>query len=1299
MLAFQQQQQQQPRSVATASANAPVPNTVSAVPPASVSAAKSKLRFGNTGLTSWDTSSNANAAKNDHLNAASPAKPYGGAPANAYRLHADAHHASSTPSSSVARSQQGSRGSHRTVNPAFAAPHWQNYHNHYHQHHQQKEGANKTRSARRIPNASDLNKQWRATATAAQTVTTPAISTSSKSAAVRENASLMSSTYQGNDSSTLLSGLSLALNKHKIHNQASGATANVAEMTAGKIVGIPLFDAAQSRTPNPLSPAISMKTPNYVDPESLPFELGSTITDNTTGKHYRLLSVLGEGSYAVVYLARCSHDGAKYALKCLSKLGLTARQLSLQRTELEIHASVCPHPHIVTLYSHFETRDWLFLVMERVAGPDLYDYITQHPSFNSNHDERRFAEATRLFEQMIDAVAHIHALKAYHRDLKPENFILGADGNLKLTDFGLATRESLSTDFECGSKPYMSYENRNGGLNPNDPTVYGPRDDYSPRLSDVWALGVLFLNLLFAQSPWTDPSRESCFKFCRFLREGAGFLIGQFPKLPREVSDFLVTRIFSPESGRCNVMELKQWVQDLGYPFNLAKAGPVAAPRPSTTRHSNKTAAAPAARRTAAHATPAALPSAAIPVAINDNGYTGGKAHHAAGSAGKKWSFTSGGGGMSGSIHKLPNMPQPVHAANNNSNHGANGSFATNPDFATTAPTPATVKAKSPHHNAHKRFAAMQSSENMPVVSPFAQNATSKINHLSTSVPAAVFSQIIPATQAAAARKMMPREFNPTVAKAAAAILQSSMLCLPKNGLGQGKPDDSVDISAMDADNIDEAGASSWNHLEDLSEAAEEEESSEDVHGYSSGAAAGAPISASAASNTKAGAVHKFPKQQQQALSSSLGFNLSKNFNVFDSDEDMDFSEPISFDDTPRHSAMAAAAKSLPAQKSDVGNNTTNSSSSILKRPLPASAMITPTSATTPEAPPAPMSSSTAGNSYSDDFGILGHFSEDSNSGEGRHVRNGRHAGSSTNSSNNASRTSARVRFQDIVPQAVQQQNGLLNAAARPRRSDDSSISNFATNSAESSLTPTLVTPSVEYYSPRLKPLTGPTTLMTPVSAQGLSNGATTAAKTHKMPTVHIHAVDDVDADDEADGNWRARSKHTNGGGVKYNGAKPKATTMRNAHFDGQNEALRRRNDGSRTTTNHFHNDHYTSTGAAAPSMSSKQQYYGKNNTMHSLPAPPKALGGSNHKTRSSYLESEKQQPTFSWADDVEELPIPSLIGRLENVSVDSKNQQPAANTAASNSFGEEDALSDDLSWSVDEDGFHHGDGMFAMEL
>ncbi|KAJ2815087.1 hypothetical protein FBU31_007060, partial [Coemansia sp. 'formosensis'] len=445
MLAYQQQHQQ-----AGSSAGGAGSTSVVTVPPASASAAHSKLRFGNTSFASFTAgpptavANGADSGPNAELFHPTFPKSFGAPGSHRTQVVVDGR--------DLSRSQHGSHGSHHNVNPAFAAPHWQNYHNHYNQHQQKpaQEPAvqpgnigngtgNNGRSTRRVPNASDLNKQWRATANAANAAAATnalpnahlSINTGKPSPGSREVATLMSSTYQDGNASPLLSGLSLALNKHKMQNTADS----------------PHFDIPQQRTPHPLSPADSMKTPGYVDPDSLPFALGSDIVDPTTGKQYRLLSVLGEGSYAVVYLARCSHDGVKYALKCLSKLGLTARQLSLQRTELEIHGSVCPHPHIVTLFAHFETRDWLFLVMERVSGPDLYDYITQHPAFNANQEERRFVEATRLFEQMIDAVAHIHALKAYHRDLKPENFILGADGNLKLTDFGLATRESLSTDF------------------------------------------------------------------------------------------------------------------------------------------------------------------------------------------------------------------------------------------------------------------------------------------------------------------------------------------------------------------------------------------------------------------------------------------------------------------------------------------------------------------------------------------------------------------------------------------------------------------------------------------------------------------------------------------------------------------------------------------------------------------------------------------------------------------------------------------------------------------------------------
>ncbi|KAJ1752000.1 hypothetical protein LPJ78_001508 [Coemansia sp. RSA 989] len=1063
MLAYQQQHRQ----------TGGVATSTSAVPPASANAAKSKLRFGNTGIASWALDSN-NAS--GHASTHRPKH---------YRLHA-----ANDSRSALRRSQQGSRGARR-YKPTYNAPHWQKHHGNQAQRHDNADNSH-VHPLRRAPNSANTNKQWRA-------VPAPpslAISTA-KPTGARETSPMISSTFQEKDS-PLLSGLSLAFNKHNAAIQVDTA---VGKPTT------PLYDVPQPRTPHPLSPADSMKTPGYVDPDSLPFELGSVITDPKTGKHYKLLSVLGEGSYAVVYLARDSHDGAKYALKCLSKLGLTSRQLSLQRTELDIHASVCPHPHIVTLFSHFETRDWLFLVMERVAGPDLYDYITQHPAFNANQEERRFVEATRMFEQMIDAVAHIHALKAYHRDLKPENFILGADGNLKLTDFGLATRESLSEDFECGSKPYMSYENRNGGLNPNDPTIYGPRDDYSPRLSDVWALGVLFLNLLFAQSPWTDPSRESCFKFCRFLREGAGFLVNQFPKLPREVADFLVTRVFSPESGRCSVLELKQWVQDLGYPFNQPKPSLTAtASRPISLRHKH----------------------GAVGRRANGNG-----AHHNAGtSLNRKWS-------PPGSLLHAPKMPQPVMA-----------STALALDSATGEPM---SKPKSPT-NWRAPGAAAQPVKVAKFSTP--QKQPSQANNLSTSVPALVFSQIIPATQAAAARKMMPRELNTTAAKAAAAALQSSMLCLPKNGLGQGKPDNSVS-SVEDAD-----GQASRNKLAHLSEAENEDSADDRQHSF-------AEYSAAATKMAK-----QFPKQ---SIASSLGCSLSKSF-ALDSEDDMDFTEPLSFEDTRRPRPLlqddsAAGAKSLP-------NGGMPSLSKRLRSP----------------------------------FATEMKFKKEGPSGQSRL------AGSSVPpappvlsqqaSAQGSLTAGGRVRFGEIV------QN--LPAVVPLARGGGRNGS--AANSTDSSLTATLVSPSVEYYHPRMQPQAKP------------------APHSNVSSTAVDSTNDNADADDEAEASHHRLPRNAF-----------------NCKVGSRDMAVQQHQGGSK--------------------------YVG----MHSMPAPLKTAGAY------GLILDGPGNTTFSWADDVEELPIPSKPSRMSSGSSRGTN-------ARSSDY--EDEMSDGLSWSAsDQHRIDHSDGMFDMEL
>ncbi|RKP38851.1 kinase-like domain-containing protein, partial [Dimargaris cristalligena] len=213
-------------------------------------------------------------------------------------------------------------------------------------------------------------------------------------------------------------------------------------------------------------------------------------------------SVIGSGSYAVVYLAQNNRTRAVQAIKCLSKISLDEDQLEMQRLELRLHQRVSNHKSVVAIDRAFETADWRFLVMEFADGQDLYEWITSdslnrvHPTKDTRANQvKRFTLYKSIFQQVLDAVAHVHAQGVYHRDIKPENIIITRQHyRIKLTDFGLATECDRSDEFECGSRPYMSRENRST-----------QRTFYSSSKSDIWALGIIFLNVFYGVTPWSEP--------------------------------------------------------------------------------------------------------------------------------------------------------------------------------------------------------------------------------------------------------------------------------------------------------------------------------------------------------------------------------------------------------------------------------------------------------------------------------------------------------------------------------------------------------------------------------------------------------------------------------------------------------------------------------------------------------------------------------------------------------------------------------------------------------------------------
>lgn len=320
-------------------------------------------------------------------------------------------------------------------------------------------------------------------------------------------------------------------------------------------------------------------------------------------KCLEVVRLLGRGSYAVVYLVReVGVDGGEYALKCLSKRDLSPDQLADQRLEATIHQLLPQHKNIVTLYNTYETRDWLFLVLEYCPGKDMFYWLEEASESiglksathiggdmvdtASSRCENGHAAAvemasmlrlsrlllatprlrliSHIFGQMCDAVQFCHDHGVSHRDIKPENLIvedrrqtdLDDSVVIKLTDFGLATTKEWSDEFNCGSNPYMAFECR-----------HDLASTYDPKQADTWSLGIVLLNLLFLRSPFSQPSAQHCASFSAFSIRPVAFLMQAFQGLTVEVTRFLCEHVFCNvthgERRRITPREFGQWAQYL----------------------------------------------------------------------------------------------------------------------------------------------------------------------------------------------------------------------------------------------------------------------------------------------------------------------------------------------------------------------------------------------------------------------------------------------------------------------------------------------------------------------------------------------------------------------------------------------------------------------------------------------------------------------------------------------------------------------------------------------------------------
>lgn len=211
---------------------------------------------------------------------------------------------------------------------------------------------------------------------------------------------------------------------------------------------------------------------------------------------FEKLKLLGKGGYGSVYLVRkneAPNAGNLYAMKVLKKAKIVCSEKDTAhiKSERNILGQI-RHPFIVRLHYAFQTRGKLYLVMEFIQGGELFMMLERERILEEGLSKMYLAQITL-------ALGYLHQLGIIFRDLKPENILLGADGYIKLIDFGLCKERvgnGNRTYTYCGTIEYMAPE-----------VITKQGHDQS---ADWWSLGALMFDMLTGCPPFSaDTKRET----------------------------------------------------------------------------------------------------------------------------------------------------------------------------------------------------------------------------------------------------------------------------------------------------------------------------------------------------------------------------------------------------------------------------------------------------------------------------------------------------------------------------------------------------------------------------------------------------------------------------------------------------------------------------------------------------------------------------------------------------------------------------------------------------------------------
>jgi beta-lactam-binding protein with PASTA domain/predicted Ser/Thr protein kinase len=212
------------------------------------------------------------------------------------------------------------------------------------------------------------------------------------------------------------------------------------------------------------------------------------LIDRVFDRRYVIKRKLGSGGMADVYLAEDQELGRNVALKLLNERHAADEQF-VERFRREAQSAAgLNHPNIVSIFDRGYAEGTYYIAMEYLEGRTLKELLVRN-------GPTPIPVSIEYARQILGALAFAHRNGIVHRDIKPHNIVVGSDGRLKVTDFGIA-RSGASQMTEAGSivgtAQYLSPEQARGAA-------------VDPR-SDLYSLGIVLYEMLTGHVPFTGDT-------------------------------------------------------------------------------------------------------------------------------------------------------------------------------------------------------------------------------------------------------------------------------------------------------------------------------------------------------------------------------------------------------------------------------------------------------------------------------------------------------------------------------------------------------------------------------------------------------------------------------------------------------------------------------------------------------------------------------------------------------------------------------------------------------------------------